>query len=312
MPTPRSIVCTVFERDYHHGVAALVNSLYAMGYRGEVYAGYRGPLPPWAATASMDAEGNADFVVADGLSIHFAYLATEEMLANIKPELIQEVWDYYGDDLDNVFYIDCDIVAKAAWHHFEDWADFGVALCEDMNSPVATTHPIRKKWQRYYAKFGIDYRPQDDVYVNGGFVGLNRRYRDFAGLWQRLQDYMKEHTGKQDRIGIEDRWNMFHYMDQDALNVAKDLTPHISVMGRSAMDFGAHGYIMSHAAGRRKPWHKAFIREILQTGDRPSFTDKVYWRNVAHPIRLFSDGQIRRKQTAIKLAAFVGRIFTRM
>ena len=117
-----------------------------------------------------------------------------------------------------------------------------------MNSPVPVHHPLRAQWKEYYAKFGIDYQPRDNVYVNGGFVGLHRRYRSFASAWGQLQEHMKRFTGKQDRIGIADRWNMFHFMDQDALNVAKDLTPEVSIMGPDAMDFGKFGYVMSHAA----------------------------------------------------------------
>ncbi len=311
MRTAKSIVCTVFERHYHHGVAALANSLHASGYRGIIHAGYRGPLPPWATNTVVGEAGYTEFEVAPGLFIHFAPLDTDEMLANVKPELIRQVWERYGPEVDNVFYIDCDIVVKAEWRHFEEWAQLGVALCEDMNSPVPNHHPLRQQWKRYYAQFGIAYEARDNVYVNGGFVGLNKRYREFADLWDELQQYMKRYTGKQDQIGIADRWNMFHFMDQDALNVAKDLTPEVSIMGKDAMDFDKFGYVMSHAAGRRKPWDKAYLKNILMNGSRPTPTDKIYWKFVKHPIRLYSDGTIRRKNLSMRVATIIGRFFTR-
>ncbi|WP_116127901.1 hypothetical protein [Lewinella sp. IMCC34183] len=311
MTPTQSVFCTVFERDYHLGVGALANSLYHQGYRGVLYAGYRGPLPPWTNGISPDASGTAIYDVAEGMSIHFVRQGTDEMLANIKPQLIEQVWERFGDTIENVFYIDCDIVVKAAPKHFEEWARGGVALCEDMNSPVHTSHPLRRQWAEYYAGFGIDYVPKDDVYVNGGFVGINRRYRDFAGLWKTIQEHMKLNTGRQDRIGIADRWNMFHFMDQDALNVAKDLTEHVSIMGRDAMDFGKFGYVMSHAAGRSKPWQKNYLRNLISTGQRPGFADKLYWQHVSHPIRLFPESKAERKRMAIRTASFLSRFFTR-
>ncbi|CAH1000561.1 hypothetical protein LEM8419_01695 [Neolewinella maritima] len=308
----RSIVCTVFERSYHLGVGALANSLYDCNYRGVLYAGYRGALPPWTTGALTEVDGVQVYSVADGLEIHFALQQTDEMLANVKPQLIQQVWARYGEGVENVFYIDCDIIIKAQWPHFEAWAQYGIALVEDMNSPVAVSHPLRLQWTEYYAKFGIDYVPQDSIYVNGGFVGINRRYRGFSSLWHELQVHMKEFTGmQQDQIGIADRWNMFHFMDQDALNVAKDLTAKVTIMGPDAMDFGKFGYVMSHAAGRTKPWEKAFIRDIFVTGARPSFADKQYWQYVDGPIQVFSPAQIRRKRAALKVAVFIGRFFTR-
>ncbi|PPK87898.1 hypothetical protein CLV84_0857 [Neolewinella xylanilytica] len=312
MSAVKSVICTVFERDYHHGVGALANSLYAAGFRGDLYAGYRGTLPPWIGDATPDASGNLEWEVAPGFQIYFAKQATDEMLAYAKPELIRQVWKRYeARGMENVFYIDCDIVIKAKWHHFEDWAQWGVALCEDMNSPLPVTHPLRKQWQQYYAGFGIAYTPQDSTYVNGGFVGINKKYRAFSELWEQLQVYMKQYTGKQESIGIADRWNMFHFMDQDALNIAKDLTPEVSIMGREAMDFGRLGQVMSHAAGRRKPWHKNYVKNILINGSRPSNTDKVYWHHVETPIRIHSAATVRKKRFALKAAALIGRFFTR-
>ena len=312
MKTIKSVVCTVFEKNYHYGVGALANSLYAGGYRGILYTGYRGPLPPWVKDATIDTEGNTEFVVAPDLSIYFVPQDTDEMLANIKPDLIQQIWERYGDTIENVFYIDCDIIVKARWENMEEWARHGVALCEDMNSPVALTHPLRAQWREYYAKFGIDYQPRDNIYVNGGFVGINEKYQGFAKLWLELQNYMKQYTGKQHRIGIADRWNMFHFMDQDALNVAKDLIPEVSIIGKEAMDFGRFGHVMSHAAGPRKPWQTTYLKDIFLRGTRPSMSDKLYWHHVSHPIRLYSEQTVRRKRVALRVASLTGRFFTKV
>ncbi len=312
MPAAKSVICTVFERDYHHGVGALANSLHAAGFRGELYAGFRGDLPPWVDQRTADVHGNLTFDVAPGFQIFFARQATDEMLANIKPELIRQAWERYAPrGVENVFYIDCDIVIKAKWNHFEDWAECGVALCEDMNSPLPLTHPLRKRWKKYYAEFGIAYEARDNVYVNGGFVGINQRFRGFADRWDEIQGYMKQYTGKQDRIGIADRWNMFHFMDQDALNIAKDLTDEISIMGRDAMDFGRTGYVMSHAAGRSKPWQKDFLKNIFASGFRPSNADKLYWHNVEEPIRVHPASTVRQKRLALRIASLAGRFLAR-
>jgi hypothetical protein len=68
-----TIICTLFDGDYHYGLGALVNSLYAHGYRGAIWAGHRGELPPWARPARTE-DGNAVFEPETGCKICFVPL----------------------------------------------------------------------------------------------------------------------------------------------------------------------------------------------------------------------------------------------
>ena len=78
--------CSLFEGSYHIGLGGLVNSLYRNGFRGTMFAGYRGELPPWSATASLK-DGMADFAVADGCNIKFLLLDTKCILRTTNQSL---------------------------------------------------------------------------------------------------------------------------------------------------------------------------------------------------------------------------------
>lgn len=302
-------ICTLFEKEYHRGLGVFCNSLFASGFRGAVYAGYRGELPPWAEPPTVGARDvEHHFRVTEGLDIHFLPLATDEHLTNIKPDFMLDLWRERGAEWEQLFYFDPDIVLKCEWFRFEEWARMGVALCEDMNSPVPQRHPLRRQWRSYYAPHGIEVEPQDHYYVNGGFVGVDRAHQEFLTVWRRVQELMKEEIGKPQQIGIGDRWNLFQFTDQDALNVAKDVYREVVLMPKHAMDFGSLGYVMSHAAGKGKPWTKNYLRDILIESTAPANTDKLFWKTASAPIRVYGDATIARKRAAINLAAALGRV----
>ena len=117
------VVCTLFEGNYHVGVGALTNSLYVNGFRGLVYAGFRGELPTWAKNAEKQSVGKwttaSVLKVADGLELAFLPLETNYHLTNFKPAFMLELldgpatwaiqWDDYtrsGNDLHNPEHFD--------------------------------------------------------------------------------------------------------------------------------------------------------------------------------------------------------------
>lgn len=98
----KSSVCTLFEGDYHLGAAALVNSLHASGFRGQMFCGLRGPLPPWA--------GGADrLVLAEGLEVFFLPQATDIHFTNHKPAFLLDLWDGPAAGAESLFYFVPDI-----------------------------------------------------------------------------------------------------------------------------------------------------------------------------------------------------------
>ena len=307
-----STVCTLFEKNFHYGLAALVNSLYNNGYRGAVYVGFRGELPPWAKPVSERGDVSV-FRVAEGLEICFLRLETAVHLANYKPDFMLDVWDSHCPNSEQLFYFDPDIVIKCRWEFFEEWAKKGIALCEDVNSPVPETHPLRKGWQELFTRHGIELSFKTDLYLNGGFVGVDRRNHNFLNAWCKVQAVMEEEIGglEQALFDKPDRTTSFAKTDQDALNIATGLTQApLSLVGKDGMDFISGGYIMSHAIGSPKPWNNKYIRRALG-GSAPSLAEKEYWKNVEAPLRIYSPLTLSGHRLRVRLAAAIGRFIRR-
>ncbi len=316
----KTIVCTVFEGHYHLGVAALVNSLYINGFEGKVWAAYKGVLPNWAIISQKE-NGYEVMNVCKNLDIHFLKLSQNIFLPYYKPQLMLSLFDTLEPEANQVIYIDCDIVVKCDFSYFEKWSKFGIMLCEDVNSPISTTDPLRFEWEDYFKKFELKVRRDNNQYVNGGFIGLHRSAKDFLKTWVSVQDLILENLNKMHvdvklshlsnkNSGLKDRTYMFYRTDQDALNIAKDITSEsLSIADSSSMDFKNVGFVMSHAATKKKPWEKNYLKFVLKNGQRPSNTDRVFWDYTQYPIAIFNKRERFFKKLNLKIACALGRIF---
>ena len=308
-----SAICTLFEGNYHCGVGVLVNSLYAHGFRGVIWAGYRGPLPPWINDAP-ESNGYTEFSPAEGITLRFVRLTTTIKLTNFKPDFTLWLWEKFAPEVESFFYFDPDITVMCRWSFFEEWVQAGVALCADINPSLPANHPIQHAWKRFYEPHGIIFRREPEIYFNGGFYGLKREHQEFLHCWQRLQELMTPAIGGLQNVNVRDRTYLFHKTDQDALNVAAmACASPISPMGQDGMDFqyGGGGYVMSHAAGGAKPWNKPFLRNLFRHGDSPSRTDRIYFRHIKTPIRIYTPATRIIKLFFLLSASFLGRFISR-
>ena len=172
-------ICTLFEGHYHYGVASLSNSLYNNGFRGTIYVGYRGTLPNWALKGKKGSVGKWETAVtltpADGIILVFLPLITTYSLTNYKPDFMLDLWEGPANLSEALFYFDPDIIVNDSWKCFEEWVNCGVALCEDIDSPLQKFHPRRQGWKNYFKNFNIELDFKNPIYVNGGFIGVLKK-----------------------------------------------------------------------------------------------------------------------------------------
>lgn len=304
-------VCTLFEGDYHYGLGALVNSLFSSGFVGTLWVGYRGSLPHWTNQLVVVRE-DVEYLLLDRVTLVFVELETSTHFTMYKPDFMLQLLQTRCPDATLLFYFDPDIIVKARWSYFENWASHGVALCEDVNSPLSRTAPLRKDWAAYFATHGIELCPQDDLYVNGGFIGVSPKTFGFLREWKNIQDLIRVDLPAIRELKTLDRSHRFLKMDQDALNIAKDTTAvPISAANKEHMDFCPGGSVMAHAIGPQKPWRKNFLRCLFATGARPTAADKLYFKSVLAPVDVYKQQKRRYKLRKMNLviATALSRVF---
>lgn len=318
-----TVICTLFEGDYHYGVAALVNSLYKRGYRGKVLAGYRGQLPTWAADAQHCSIGEWESArsldVGGCLEVLFLPLTTSAHLANYKPDFMLDALFASGDDATGIIYFDPDICVVESWSYFEEWLSCGVAVCEDINSPLPENHPSRVGWRRYLKAYRHELSFRFPEYANSGLVGVTREHLSMLYSWRDVQAAIFDEIGGLGTTKLVNGKpfrskgfaNCFFAPDQDALNATFEASRvPVSLIGREAMGFKHGSACALHALGNGKPWHRPYIREALR-GNSPRRVDKVFWEDVNGPLRPYSRRNIRLKKLAIGLASLLTRLYRR-
>ena len=304
-----SVVCTLFEGNYHFGVAALTNSLYKNGFRGNIYAGYRGNLPKWANKAyenNICGWGNAKTLnVAIGLQLNFVLLETKYHLTNYKPDFMLKLLNGPAQGTNAIFYFDPDIVLNAPWSFIEEWVSCGVALCEDVNSPLPNFHPRRMAWRSKLKSYNINLHFKESQYVNGGFIGVNFNDFEFIDIWKNIQETMSMFIGGLTKSSLEGEslaiehsgpFAPFSKTDQDALNCTIEAyNSTCSIIGKEAMGFVAGVSYLPHALGNPKPWNWNFLSNSIK-GFPPTYSIKAYWVNTNTYIKCYSSGKLMQKK----------------
>jgi hypothetical protein len=304
-------VCTLWENDFHKGAGAFINSLARSGFSGKVWNGYRGVLPPWAAGAKK-ISGEIDVLVVGSIEIMFVRLETTMHFSQYKALFMIDVLERLDPNAAGLYYFDPDVMLLGTWQFFEEWLDYGIALCEDGSYPMNPTHPLVRGWQRYASTLGYSEWRFVGAYLNTGIVGLRRANLGFRHLWTDLMDSVRRDFKLSENLKTAGRADLFYASDQDVLNMAFCVSNYpISYMGMDAMAFDFGEWLTIHAYSP-KPWRRRVFRDWLIEGHKPDSALRQYWALVSAPLTVEPVGLARaHNQWMIPLAALLARFYKR-
>ncbi len=302
-------VCTLADGDYLIGAGALANSLFASGFRGVLWIGYRGELPGWTHGA-IRREAWSEKPVANGFAVRFVPIPAGDTLAIAKPDFALRVLDELAPDSVGVVFFDADVVVLGDWSFYVDWLEVGVGLCTETQPFKHANHPYRRHWRMMIEAVGRTARDLD-WYFNSGFLSVPRRHRDMLVAWSQLMGEYRRRVG-QPILGIRhgDRLSPLWATDQEMLNAAAMATDlPLSILGPEGMNFVPLSLYMSHAI-TAKPWRAAYLRNALR-GIRPGPADHHFWRFTQAPITVLPHAATRRQLLWLRIAAAIGRFYGR-
>ena len=316
-------VCTLFEGGHHHGAAAMINSLVTAGYKGRVYCGIRGALPPWATSLFGDALaedlGEEATLSVGPVEVRFVRLATDAHFTNYKPRFMKGLFENQAQDADVLIYADPDILFETSWEYIHQLLECGVLLCEDRNSPFHPSHPKRQGWKRHFPKH--HFHSPLGTYVNAGFIAVPAEQRIILDRWEELNNGMSLILGGSDvgviqgarRLSGYGFANCLRQADQDTLNATIDSLPELPlcILGKQAMGFERGNTILPHATGAPKPWEKNYLIKAL-AGRVPGPADRAYWKHCQGPVFRSLPGWKEITGSAReRIASFIGRFYRR-
>lgn len=306
-------ICTLFEGDYHLGLAAFLNSLVSAGYHGTVWAGYRESLPPWSSQLERIQSDNADeFLVEQNVRVAFLKVTTSAHLTNYKPDFMLRLLDQEAANTRYLWYFDPDIFLLARWSYFETWQRFGLALCQEIvDNILPSDSPLRRQWMELAEGIGYTNPRSVNHYYNAGMVGVPAEHKQFLADWKRMIE-LAESSGYDSKVlGHGSREAPFNMGDQDALNAAIMYTKcPLTTLGPQGMGFifGA-SMAMYHAVGT-KPWRGSFLLRALE-GLPPSGAAKCFLAHAGGPIRAYGTLQLLARRFECSLASLIGRFYRR-
>jgi hypothetical protein len=309
--SPATAICTLFEGDYHFGLAALLNSLVQAGYAGTVWAGYRGALPPWLNQLERTAGTENDYLLAGKVRLMLLPQATEIHLTNYKPDFMLELLSGPASGYEYLWYFDPDIFIRVPWAFFTGWQRYGVALCQEIvNNILPENSPLRHQWSEVASSIGLSNPRPLNHYLNGGMVGVTASHAGFLQVWKRLIQRAGEMGCDLKAFMPGVREMPFHASDQDALNIAAMYSEFpLSILGPQGMGFVPGDVKMYHTVGQ-KPWRGSFLSRAL-AGIPPTNAMKFFLTQVSSPIRVYSPLHLGAKRMACSVAALIGRFYSR-
>jgi hypothetical protein len=309
-----AVVATLFEAGhYEAGVAALLNSLLASGFRGRVWCGVRGDVPQWLDPLAVQS------AVGDAITVKIMPLSPPGHLTMYKPHFMTAIAQKELAAT-SLVYFDPDIVVKCGWAFIDRWCARGIAAIADLNWCLPASSPVRADWDDARGKFSLglpipEQSTRLELYCNAGFVGVSKLCEGFWTTWQDLIDTTHA-AGPTCETALSEGRSMGRvgewHLDQDLLNIAlMDWAHRAYLMGPEAMDFAPGGDVLSHATGTPKPWQRHFIRGAL-SGRSPSKRDREYLRYAAGPFQLYTSRALRRKLCCYRAARVLGTVARRV
>lgn len=283
-----SIICTLYEKKYHYGLAGFVNSLVHYGFEGKVYAGYKQNegLPEWSIISNKS--GLSIMIVTEKIELIFIPEDTNYHFTNYKPAFLLKIMEFEKDAI-NFFYFDPDIVITQKWILFEEWVKYGVGFCQDVNFYMPSNHISKKMWMDFASVLNFKEINKIDGYCNGGFVGLKRQHSQILENWKYLLDksielgYTKINTSWYEPDDFSKVFGKTE--DQDIMNLAMMVTDvPLSLAGPDAMGFQNGRRFMFHSIGSPKAWDISW-RNVFKR-KKISLANIEFFKFINHPINI--------------------------